>query len=334
MEGLRAVLGRLSRALAGLFFLGAAAVAAAAPSAAPPEPPPCRGPALPLERLAPGLWWLPAAPGDADAVNGGRVSNLVVARHGGRVWVLGSGPTPAAGRALACEVRRRWHTAVTDVISPWPRPELVLGAAGLSPARHWAHAEVAEAMRQRCAGCVERLRARLGAAGDELDGAAVQWPTHLLHGESGRLGPWHWWRLSRGNGHPVTVWQFGTVALRMAPGLLWAPGAPDGRDADLRVLARSTAALEALPGAKDTAAGNRLRWLGEQGPPSTGLPAHHRRYWDGLQQAVDAAQAAGALESAPAPGVADVPADDPRHALNWQRAWRQREDEEFQRSLR
>lgn len=286
-----------------------------------------------LQPLAPGLWWLPGAPGDADATNEGRVANLVVAREGRRVWVLGSGPTPAAGRALACELQRRWGTAVTDVISPWPRPELVLGAGGLMPARHWAHADVAEAMRQRCAGCVQRLRTQLGAAGDGLDEAAVHLPTHLLQGDAGRLGPWRWWRLHRGAGFPVTVWQFRETPLRIAPGLLWAPGAPDGRDADLQMLARSTDALETLPGAPRPPR-PPLRWLGEQGPPSTDLPARHRRYWVALQQAVDHAQAAGALESAPAPAVADVPADDPRHVLNWQRAWRQREAEEFQRSLR
>lgn len=327
------MLGTLSRALV-LVCLGLAAPGWSAPSARPPLSATCRGPALALQPLAPGLWWLPGAPGDADAANGGRVSNLVVARHRGRVWLLGSGPTPAAGRALACEVRRRWGTAVTDVISPWPRPELVLGASGLAPARHWAHAEVAEAMRQRCPGCVQRLRVQLGAPAGELDETAVQLPTHLLQGDAGRLGPWQWWRLSRGSGFPVTVWQFRDVPLRIAPGLLWAPGAPDGRDADLRSLARSTALLEALPGAPSTQPGTPLRWLGEQGPPSTDLPARHRRYWDGLQQAVQSAQAAGALESAPAPPVADVPADDPRHALNWQRAWRQLEAEEFQRSLR
>ena len=190
-------------------------------------------------------------------------------------------------------------------------------------------------MRLRCAGCVDRLRRQLGEAAVDLGEAPVQVPTHLLHGDAGRLGPWHWWRLDRGAGFPVTVWQFRGVPLRIAQGLLWSGGAPDGRDADLQALARSTAALDVLPAAVESAgAAAPLRWLGEQGPPGADLPTRHRRYWAALQQAVRDAQAAGALESSPAPPVADVPADDPRHALNWQRAWRQLEADEFQRSLR
>lgn len=328
--------GRVSRVLV-LLCLGLSAGAAglARSAAEPPAPAgsgPCAGPTIDFQALAPGLWYVPGLPGDPTAENRGQVSNLVVAPQGPRVWLLGSGASPAFGRALACRIRERWGRPVTDVISPWPRPELVLGVSGMGPVRHWAHAEVAAAMAQRCATCVARLRVQLGAAATDLGEAPVAVPDHRLQGERGQLGPWHWWRLRRGRGFTVTVWQFGDVPVRIAPGLLWGGTAPDGRDADVRMLARATDALERLPG--KPGGGRTVRWLGEQGPPAAGLPEHHRIYWATLMQAVRAAQARGDAESEPAAPSPQVPAADPRHALNWQRAWRQLEAEEFQRSLR
>lgn len=297
------------------------------------RPATCVGAPLQFQPLAPGLWWLPASPGDTDAHNRGQVSNLLLAVQGRRVWLLGSGPTAAFGRRLACEVQRQWGLPISDVISPWPHPELVLGVAGLGTARHWGHADVAKAMRQRCPHCVTRLRQQLGAAA--VDMAAedpIHLPQRLLHGATGRLGPWRWWRLGRGNGFPVTVWQWQQSPVRVAQGLLWGAGAPDARDADVQVLARSTQRLLELPGI-DRTAGPTL-WLGEQGPPAANLPARHRVYWRDLLQAVTAAQVRGELETAPAAPPAQLRADDPRHALNWQRAWRQLEAGAFQRSLR
>ena len=310
--------------LALLLLLGAAGAAAA--GACPP-------PALRFEPLAPGLWWIPAAGGDADAANRGQVSNLLLAEDGRRLWLLGSGPTPAFGRALACQVQRQFGRPVTDVVSPWPRPELVLGLAGLGRVRSWAHAEVAAAMRQRCPGCVERLRARLGTAAQDLGAAPVRVPDRHLTGASGRLGPWQWWLLGRGPGFPVTVWEYAGSQARYAPGLLWGDGPPDGRDADLDTLERSTRTLaEGLPDAASA-----RQWLGEQGPPlPADAPQAHLRYWMALRAAVAAAVARGDADSgAPAPIAGfESMLGQPRHALNWQRAFRQAEEAFLQRNLR
>lgn len=322
-----------------------AAAPALRPSTETPGPPPaapCPGPALAWQALAPGLWWLPAADGDATADNRGQVSNLMLAQDGARLWLLGSGPSPAFGRALACSLHRQLGLRVTDVVSPWPRPELVLGVAGLGPVRHWGHAEVARAMQQRCAHCVQRLRQRLGEAEADLGADPVRLPTRLLHGSQGRLGPWRWWRLSRGSGYPVTVWQHPAHGLVFAPGLLWGDGAPDGRDADIRTLAAATQALQALPGARPQ---QPPAWLGEQGPLLAPEAVREQaRYWAGLQAAVAAAlergdsdasgiRGDGATEGSAAP-AAGVAAGDARHALNLQRAWRQAEEAWLQRSLR
>lgn len=310
----------LRRRLAGLGLAGVAATAALHGAAAAPAPAACPGPALRIERLAPGLWWVPAAAGDATAANRGQVSNLLLARDGARLWLLGSGPSPAFGRALACQVKAQLGRAVTDVVSPWPRPELVLGIAGLGAVRSWAHEDVAEAMRHSCPGCVERLRVRMAAAEPDLGTDPVRVPTQRVHGAQGRLGPWRWWRQSRGEGYPVTVWQHAAHRVGFAPGLLWGAGVADARDADIETLVRSTRALLALPPVRS--------WLGEQGGPlSPDAPASHLAYWRALADAVNAAQARGDIDTgqpAVLPGL-DAASREPQHALNWQRAWRQAE---------
>lgn len=289
--------------------------------------------------LAPGLWWLPAAEGDGGAADRGQVSQLLLATAGGRLWLLGSGPSPAFGLRLAGTLQARWPGRPLTVVSPWPRPELVLGVAGLE-ARwvdavvHVAHAEVAAQMAQRCPGCVERLRARLGAAAEDLDpGDPVRLPASLLQGERGGLGPWRWWRLARADDVTVTVWQHAASGWAFAPGLLWGRAAPDGRDADIARLAQATAALPGLPGLARPAG-----WIGEQGgPQEAGAAAAAAGYWAALQAAVATALERGdSGEAAPAalPGVAASFTAEPRHALNWQRAWRQAEERWLQRSLR
>ena len=281
-------------------------------------------PGVPVRFVALGanLWWLPAATGEVTAVNRGFVSNLLLARHQGRLWLLGSGPSPAFGRALACQVRQRFGLPVSEVINPWAHAELVLGNAGFPQARVHAHRRVAEAMAEQCAHCVGRLRQRLGEAASDLGAEPARLPTRLLEGDHGSLGPFDWWRLPRSAERDVTVWRHRAAGVTAAHGLLWFDGPPDGSDADLHLLARSTEDLLALAGQGD-------RWVGERGPLATGAAARHQSgYWQALLGAAGRAVDSGGLPG-PAPplaGVAEALTNHPRHALNWQRAWRQAED--------
>lgn len=345
----------------------------------------CPGPALHFEPLAADVWLVPAAAGDSNADNRGQVSNLVLVREhtagqarrarqaqaagptagpaagggavgragggeGARWWLLGSGPSPAFGRALACRLQQRLGAVVSDVISPWARPELVLGVAGLPGARaglgvgvgmgvgmgtgaesaasaravrHWAHAAVADAMAEQCPHCVDRLRLRLGAAAADLEADPIQLPDHRLHGEQGVLGPFLWWRLPRAGGRWLTVWRLRHAPLWVAHGLLDGHGPPDGRDADLALLRDASRRLAHWAAAD----GPSARFVGEQGPPmDSGAPAQHAAYWAGLLATATAAVARGDDESAAAPGWPGLPAGwagQPWHGLNWQRAWRQ-----------
>ena len=290
----------------------------------------CPGPSLRFEALGPGLWWVPGQVGEADANNHGQVSNLVLAREGGHLWALGSGPSPAFGRALACQARQRLGLPITAVISPWARPELVLGVGGLStPARasHWAHASVASAMAEQCPRCVQRLTQRLGAAAADLDDNPIHAPTHQLQGEHGRLGPFLWWRLPRAEGRWVTVWRARHQPLWVAHGLLNGGAPPDGRDADLRLLQQGTEHLLALAQPDGAAA----RFLGEQGPVMrVGDVVRQAAYWQGLLAAAAAGVERADDEAAPAPALPGLPAGWAVHAwhgFNWQRAWRQVEPE-------
>ena len=301
----------------------------------------CPGPRLRFEPLGPGLWRVPAFVGEADAANRGQVSNLVLAlgdgAAGGRLWALGSGPSPAFGQALACQARQQLGATLTDIVSPWARPELVLGANGVASEaarrgvvlRHWAHAAVADAMAEQCPRCVDRLRQRLQDASVDLDdpdapGAdPIPLPTDRLTGEQGDLGPFHWWRLPRADGRWVTVWRARSQPLWVAPGLLGDGGPPDGRDADLALMRQSARALATLA-APD---GASARFVGEQGPVlDSGAPARHAAYWDTLLTTALAAVERGDDEAAPAPALPGFPASwagHPWHGFNWQRAWRQ-----------
>lgn len=287
------------------------------------------------------LWWVRAERGDANARNRGVVSNLLLVRDGPRVWAVGSGPSRAFGSALDCVVERALGQRITDVISPWPHPEAVLGAAGLPQARHWAHADVARAMRTQCARCVLRLRQRLGDAAVDLGPAAsaVRLPERWLRGASGQLGPLQWWRLQRAPAVPVTVWQVRGSGVFTAHGLLWAEDAPDLRDSAVDAMHAATQRLKGI-------ASSATALMGEQGGPAgPGELQAHLDYWTALDAAVRGALSRGddaTMLPAALPGIDASRTSGHAHALNWQRAWQHAEDKalqpqprgSFQRSLR
>lgn len=318
-----------SRRLAGLAAMALLALGPPGAQAAAGKSLACPGPRVVLERLAEGVWRVAGQAGEATEANRGGISNLLVVHQGRRTWLLGSGPTPAYGRALKCRLQTDLGWRVTDVVSPWPRPELVLGATAFPQARLWSHADVAAAMRERCPRCVERMKPRLAGAAGDLGPQPIRIADQLFRGERGRVGPFLWWRLLRSEATAVTVYRIADRPLWAAHGLLWADAPPDLRDAELGTMAASIATLGELARADGAAA----RWLPEQGEVmGADAPARHARYLQQLQADVRAALQRGTLETDPPPPPAaqSLPLDDGlRHGLNWQRAWHLLEAEAF-----
>lgn len=314
----------------------ALAVAALGSAAAQAAQPPCPAPAaaITIEPLAPQVWLIAGSSGDSDPHNQGAISNLIAARDGRRLWLLGSGPTREYGRALACRLREVTGLAVTDVIAPWPRPELVLGQAGLPGTRRWAHEQVADAMTERCPRCFQRLRERVGARPVPASANLIALPDHRLSGDSGALGPWQWRLLRRSESTAITVWSLPGSGVRTGHGLLWTDGPPDLRDADTPVMQASLQALETWDDSRATSTARQVnnlpvRWVPEQGPVGGAQSlTDHRQYLDALVQAATEALDRGALETDPPPALTGVSAaftTSQRHLLNWQHVWHEAE---------
>jgi hypothetical protein len=293
-------------------------------------------PNLSLESLSNTTWWVRGQEGDSDARNRGLTSHLLLVADGRRLWLLGSGPSPAFARALACIVQRDLQRTITDVVTPWARAELALGASGLPRARHWAHADVARAMRERCARCEARMRQRLDTHAADLGAKPVRIPSHTFAGASGRLGPMRWWRLWRDPSTAVTVFDVphAKQPVLTAHGLVWVGSTPDVRDSTVAALQAGLQSLAALPTLRDNDRQPR-RLIGEQGPsdaPMDATLAAQMGYLKALATAVADVQALGGdglTVPNTLPGVAQHLTQSPQHQLNWQRAWRQAEDASF-----
>lgn len=272
---------------------------------------------LPLVPLAPGLWLVPGHGGEGDVHNRGQGAHVVLARSGAGLWAVGSGATPVLGQRLRCTALRQLGQPVVDLVLPYAVAELTLGTAGLQAQRVWAHARVAQAMQRQCPHCVQRLRQRLGAAAVDLGADPVRQPTRLWRGRSGSAGPFDWWLLPRAADQWTTLLRHRASGVVLAPGLLWGDGPPDLRDTGVEVMQRTLQRLPALtPGAQ--------RFLGQAGAPlDPPAVAAQTRYVRALAEAAASGVRDGATEGPP---PALPLADHPRHALNWQRAWRQAED--------
>lgn len=291
-----------------------------------------------FRRLAPRLHMLEAHDADPSPGNGGFTSSLVAWDDGPRLWLVGAGPTPRFGQAVAEALGR----PVTDLVLTRPHGPLTLGAGAFGHARRWALGTTAAAMARDCAHCRAQLAQAIGAeAASSLLPSLVRLPDHRIDPpgrRAGRLGPFHWRVLLRAAGQPVLVLNIAGTGWWLAQGLVWPAAVPDLRGTDDALIAATWRRLhEAME------PGDRV--IGERGGPGGRADLQrHARYLQALQRAVDAALAAGhsageavpdlalaiaglgksARDAGAAPGVLGDPAA--QHALNVQRVWRMRED--------
>ncbi len=271
----------------------ALALACAAPGFAAAAPD-CPGPALQPQPLARDVWLLEANGGEASLLNGGFVSNLVLVRTASGAWLSGTGPSAAFGEALRCRSRALLGREVSDVINPWARAELVLGAPAFAKARVHGLDSVGAQMQQQCTACIRTLRESTGptsvaAAASE---APYRLPETALKGAEGRIGPFQWWRRPRSAQVDVLVLYHRGSGLWIAPGLVWGGRAvPDLRGAGLPEVIASLHWLHERMGAAE-------RVVGEQGGalPREAVQAQ-LDYVLALQQAVGEALRAASFAS-------------------------------------
>ena len=303
------------------------------------------------QALGPELWWLEGRAEDASATNRGQVAHLLLARHEGRLWLVGAGPSPRFAQALQQTLRRRWGRGVDELALTLAQPEVVMGAKGYPQARVWTSEGLDRSLRERCGSCAARWKERLGAAAADLgrEGAgAVRFADRLLVGTEGRWGPWAWraWHVSQRDGLQVhgLLWWHAGAGVGFAPGLVWGASPPDLRDADVRALRRAWPQWAAW--AEQQTAGEPAhrpagpaRWLGLQGAPVHGEvwsdEAPVARYWQQLDDEAARQVDAGQLMVATPPldrlwPGASAALDQRRHELNWQRVWRQAEERLFE----
>ncbi|MEP7299593.1 MAG: hypothetical protein ABI702_25705 [Burkholderiales bacterium] len=283
-----------------------------------------------LQRIGVDVWRIPAARGEPDESNRGATVELLLARDGSRLWLVGSGPTPAYGAALACAVKALLGRRVSDVVNTRAAPELAMGNAAFDGARVWALPAVTTAMRERCEACRERLARRLGAAGASLRPDLVRVPTAPVGrpgATAGSLGPFAWRELVRAPDEPVLVLRHRASGIVLAQGLVWAGDVPDLRDTRSDTLRASLRTLRRLVGTGLV--------LGEQGGLVRGDAIDAQiAYIDALRHEVRETLARGDVQGAAGRGIelpafVDLPGYATRHPLNVQRVWRELESQSF-----
>jgi hypothetical protein len=297
------------------------AIAAILPSRAASD---CPGPVVRPEQLARDVWLVEASGGEASLLNGGFVSNLVVVRTASGAWLTGTGPSPAFGAALRCQLREVLGREVSDVFNPWAHAEVVLGAKAFDKARVHGLDSVAAQMKQQCTACINTLRENTGPARDPMAAEPV-YPSAAttLKGDQGQVGPFEWWRRARAPQADVLVLHHRESGVWVAPGLFWGRAVPDLRGAGLSETIGSLRWLIERMGAKD-------RVVGEQGGalPREAVQAQ-LDYVLALQQAVDealrSASFATSVQYVELPQYAAWAHYALRHPLNCQRAWREAE---------
>ena len=201
-------------------------------------------------QVAPGVYMLRGAPGEASPANGGRVGNagFIVGPRG--VVVIDTGSSWREGRALLAAIARTTDRPVRLAVLTHARQEFVFGAAAFRERGIPIAMErrAAALMAARCDGCLRTLRGLLGE--EAMRGTALLEPdapfddTRALDALIGRPVRLIAFGHSSGPGDTAVLdVRSGTL---FAGGLLDAQRIPDVQDADLAGWQRALAALHEL----------------------------------------------------------------------------------------
>lgn len=258
---------------------------------------------VPVERLAEGVWRVPA---DPDAARSGRRGNAGFVEGRDGVLAVDAGTSLRHGRAILRAIRRHTRRPLRALLLTHTKPEFLFGAGAFREAGVpvLMQREAAALMAARCATCLHNLQRELGA--DAMAGTVVPEADERFDAEPAALAA----RIGR----DVSVRHFGhssgpgdSVLADAASGVLFSGGLadvgriPDLHDADLPGW---RAALDRLQA--DTAIRRVVPAHGPPAPPQAAF-APVRAYLDALQQRVQALVEAGTALSA-LPQAAALPA--------------------------
>ena len=206
--------------------------------------------------VAPGVYVVAGAAGEAEPHNAGRVGNagFVVGPLG--VLAVDSGSSAAHGRALLAAIRQTTALPVRGLLLTHVRQEVVFGASVFADAGIpvLMHPEAALLMAGRCDNCLKNLRRHLGD--EPMAGTRIAKPSRLVQHSTdlpdiGRpLQLLHWGHASGPGDVALLDSASGTL---FAGGLADVDSVPDVQDGRLPAW---TAALAGLRGP-----GSAVKWL-------------------------------------------------------------------------
>lgn len=284
---------------------------------------------LPADRIAPGVYVIPAPLAETSPANRGHVVNtgFIVGKDG--VIVIDSGANRRHGEAILATIRRVTSRPVRMVINTHPHPQNVLGNSAFAQAGTTilASAATRQAMEQRCERCVRTLTESIGA--DAMRGTAIRLPERTVAATerieiAGRaLQLFHF-----GHGHTegdLLVWDEASGVL-FGGDLVYRDQVPHLAEADTRGW---LAALERL-GALDF----RILVPGRGPVGDAQVVTRMRQYLADLRQRVGEAYANGlsadeAIVFADLPGFAGWQGYAVRHGINVQHVYFELEREDF-----
>lgn len=294
-------------------------------------------------------WVAQSELGEVTPANGGFTTNVFALQAQASpeiVWLIGAGPGGAIGVRLLAEAPWSRATTSLQLVSPRAHAQTTLGAAHWQAARHWASAEVAQAMQTRCPSCAARLHTATAALPTpaapafELPNAAlaVNKLSDFSHNFTGVYPLFISIPRSENDATTLILWRITPKTyLLSAHGLIWGFGlVPDLRDAAIAPLIRALQQLQAN-------ASQLGILLPEQGAPLHAPAAaqaidENLGYWRALQRDVCALSKQGAtltdaLQSLQLPPHFAAATHGERnraiHQLNLQRAWLQAEAASF-----
>lgn len=286
--------------------------------------------------IAPGVWvWLPERLAELSPANQGRILPISAVVDGGQALVIDPGPSHRQGLRVRQSLACQFGAQVRWVVNTHAHAESVLGNSAFADLQGRGLLDIAasagtlEAMKKRCAQCLQSLNTLVGAAA--MAGSRIVLPNRLLReGQILQVGRIRLQVMLAENAHTESDLLLWAPQQRV----LWAGGLLyDGRIPELaqgslsgwlNALPRLAALRPAVAvGATLSVAADAASLPASLAATHNYLQALHRSVW----RAMDAGQEGSDLQALELPHYARWVGYRQRHGFNVQRAWRELEPE-------